>query len=168
MKNRKEHWKGWLIGYAVAVVIIAFLVNAKDIDKILSTKAQAEVISPLPKAEKVVEITPTSTPEPIKASDNPYNPKSPKGIAWEINRIKFGVEHWKSWEILGTKESGWNPYAINRTSGACGIPQSLPCSKMDCERWDYECQINWMAQYIERRYGNPTKALAFHQERNWY
>lgn len=99
---------------------------------------------------------------------NPYDEKSPKGIAWKINLERFGIENWESWNLLIEKESGWNPYAINQSSGACGIPQSLPCSKMDCERWDYECQLEWMANYIEDRYETPMKALAFHFEKNWY
>lgn len=99
---------------------------------------------------------------------NPYNPESPKGVAWEINKNLFGVEHWDSWELLGFKESGWNPYAVNKSSGACGIAQALPCSKMNCELWDYQCQINWMGNYIADRYGNPTKALSFHFEHNYY
>lgn len=71
----------------------------------------------------------------------------------------FGVEHWESWEILGENESGWNPFSVNPSSSACGIPQALPCSKMGCENWDYECQVKWMADYIKRNYSTPTGAL---------
>lgn len=92
---------------------------------------------------------------------NPYSPKSPKGIAWQINKERFGIENWESWEQLGMHEAGWNPFKTNPTSGACGIPQALPCSKMDCEEWDYECQVNWMADYIEDRYNTPNEAWAF-------
>lgn len=99
---------------------------------------------------------------------NPYIPNSPKGIAWEVNKEVFGTEHWGSLEELIQRESTWNPYAINSSSGACGLGQALPCSKMDCEKWDYECQIRWMANYIENRYSNPTNALSFHDEKNWY
>lgn len=99
---------------------------------------------------------------------NPYTPESPKGIAWEVNKEIFGTEHWGALEELIQRESTWNPYAVNSSSGACGLGQALPCSKMDCEKWDYECQIRWMANYIENRYGTPTEALSFHSEKNWY
>lgn len=118
------------------------------------------LISPIaPQAIAAEAITPT----PIQ--ENPFNSKSPKGIAWEVNKDMFGVEHWDAWEQLGENESGWNPYANNPSSGACGIGQALPCEKMGCENWDYECQVKWMAGYIKERYINPTKALAFWNSR---
>lgn len=108
---------------------------------------------------------------------NPFNEKSPKGIAWKINSERFGVGHWASLNELLTNESGWNPYAKNGSSGACGIGQAMPCEKMDCEQWDYECQVNWALDYIEDRYETPTKAYAHWLARvpvngkdvgNWY
>lgn len=99
---------------------------------------------------------------------NPFDVRSPRGIAWELNKTTFGIEQWDAFETLIFKESGWNPYAINSTSGACGLGQSLPCSKMDCEMWDYSCQIAWITNYIENRYQTPTKALVFHYKNNWY
>lgn len=102
--------------------------------------------------------------------ENPFDEKSPKGIAWEVNKVRFGVQHWGALEELIMHESGWNPYSVNSSSGACGIGQALPCSKMDCEKWDYECQINWVADYIENRYETPTAAWAFWNEQSphWY
>ncbi len=71
--------------------------------------------------------------------------------------------------ILWQKESGWNVSAHNSSSGAHGIPQALPGSKMG-KGWenDYKVQINWGLSYIKNRYGNPTKALAFWRNRHWY
>lgn len=99
---------------------------------------------------------------------NPYEPKSPKAVAWEVIKDTFGVDQWGSFETIVQQESGWNPFSINRSSNACGLPQSLPCSKMNCELWDYECQVKWMASYIKDRYETPDKALAFHNEKGWY
>lgn len=89
---------------------------------------------------------------------NPYDTNSPKGIAWEKNKKRFGVQHWEALEELIKNESGWNPYALNRSSGACGLGQSLPCGKMNCESWDYECQVDWVLDYVEDRYENPQGA----------
>lgn len=65
------------------------------------------------------------------------------------------------------RESGFHPTSVN-SIGACGLGQALPCSKMNCELTDVDCQINWVKSYVERRYGTVEKALAFHDEKGWY
>lgn len=70
-------------------------------------------------------------------------------------------------EIIA-KESGFNPYAVNASSGACGLAQALPCEKMGCDLGDVDCQLNWMNSYINRRYGSPEQALNFHLFHGWY
>lgn len=67
---------------------------------------------------------------------------------------------------LINKESGCNPNAVNRSSGACGIPQALPCSKLGTK--DPVAQIRWMQDYVNRRYGGWAGAVAFHRSHNWY
>ncbi len=63
---------------------------------------------------------------------------------------------------LWNKESGWNPNAYNSRSGAYGIPQALPASKMATAgtdyRTNYKTQINWGLSYIKSRYGSPSAA----------
>lgn len=78
------------------------------------------------------------------------------------------------------RESGNNPCKINggaeicgyRGDRACGVPQSLPCAKMGCELShdirDYACQIRWMKNYVEGRYGSFANALNWHNLNNWY
>lgn len=80
----------------------------------------------------------------------------------------FGEHEWGAMQILIGKESGLNPYAINPTSGACGMFQALPCSKLPCELSDVACQVNWGMNYIKNRYGTPSNALDFHKRNNWY
>jgi len=124
------------------------------------TFAQTTLVSPIVGTPIVIpEATKAPTPTPTPIPTNPFAKESPKGIAWEINKERFGVENWEAWETLGNNESGWNPFSVNPSSGACGIPQALPCSKMGCENWDYKCQVEWMAGYIEDRYTNPNGAL---------
>jgi hypothetical protein len=69
---------------------------------------------------------------------------------------------------LITKESGCRPNAVNPSSGACGIPQALPCSKLPCTLQDPVCQLRWMSQYVANRYGSWSAARAWHQSHNWY
>lgn len=73
---------------------------------------------------------------------------------------------------LWNKESRWNPYACNSSSGAYGIPQALPASKMAVYGTDYltnyKTQINWGLNYIKSRYGTPTAAWNHSCRKGWY
>lgn len=71
-----------------------------------------------------------------------------------------------------SRESGWNPKATNSGSGAYGLPQSLPGSKMASAGSDWRTnpltQLKWMKSYIRERYGTANAAKAFWQSHNWY
>lgn len=73
---------------------------------------------------------------------------------------------------LWDRESGWNPNSHNGSSGAHGIPQALPASKMASEGSDYytngNTQIRWGLNYIARRYGSPSNAWAHFCSSGWY
>lgn len=74
--------------------------------------------------------------------------------------------------VLWEKESHWNVNAHNSYSGAHGIPQALPASKMASAGSDYltnyQTQINWGLSYIKNRYGTPTAALSHSKATGWY
>ena len=69
-------------------------------------------------------------------------------------------------------ESGWRWNAANASSGAYGIPQSLPGSKMATAGADWRTnpatQIEWGLGYIRDRYGSPCGAWGFKQSHGWY
>ena len=73
---------------------------------------------------------------------------------------------------LWDRESHWNTHAHNGSSGAYGIPQALPASKMASEGADYrdnpEPQIRWGLKYIAGRYGSPSNAWAHFGSVGWY
>jgi hypothetical protein len=73
---------------------------------------------------------------------------------------------------LWQRESGWNPRARNASSGAFGIPQALPGSKMASAGADWRTnpvtQIRWGLSYIASRYGSPCGAWAHSQATGWY
>lgn len=79
---------------------------------------------------------------------------------------------WTALRELWQRESGWNPKARNPSSGAYGIPQSLPANKMASAGSDWltnpATQIEWGLGYIKDRYGSPSSALDFHDSHNWY
>lgn len=67
-------------------------------------------------------------------------------------------------------ESGNNPLAINPTSGACGLGQSLPCSKLlaVCLLSDYNCQVEFFTEYANQRYGGWDAAMAVWESQGWW
>lgn len=74
--------------------------------------------------------------------------------------------------LLWNRESGWSQHAHNGSSGAHGIPQSLPGSKMASQGGDWrrnpETQIKWGLSYIKGRYGSPAAAWRHSQHVGWY
>lgn len=81
-------------------------------------------------------------------------------------------EMWVAWLSLWNQESGWNQYARNPSSGAYGIPQALPPSKMGAAanppQSNPHAQISWGIGYIEGRYGNPYNAELHELAYHWY
>lgn len=81
-------------------------------------------------------------------------------------------QNWTDLVKLWNRESSWLWYAENKSSGAYGIPQSLPASKMAAfganYRDDAAVQIDWGLSYIAAAYGNPSKAWAHSEQYNWY
>lgn len=79
--------------------------------------------------------------------------------------------NWDSLVKLWNRESGWRTTAAN-PSGAYGIPQSKPGSKMASEGADWKTnpatQIRWGLKYIKGRYGSPDNAWAHSQQTGWY
>ena len=70
------------------------------------------------------------------------------------------------------RESGWNYRATNASSGAYGLVQALPGSKMASAGADWQTnpatQIKWGLNYMNSRYGSPCGAWSFWQSHHWY
>lgn len=79
-----------------------------------------------------------------------------------------GVNDLASARELIRRESGCNPNAVNRSSGACGIAQELPCGKSGCGLGNPVCQIKWMQNYVNARYGGWANAIVWHNAHHWY
>lgn len=77
---------------------------------------------------------------------------------------------WGPFAAIVQSESGWNPRAVNASSGAFGLGQALPASKIDAfgNRNDPGAQLRWMMDYIAGRYGDPRAAKAFWDSHRWY
>ncbi|GAA2157951.1 hypothetical protein GCM10009760_60550 [Kitasatospora kazusensis] len=77
-----------------------------------------------------------------------------------------------SFEQIVSHESSWNTSATNASSGAYGLVQALPGSKMASAGADWKTnpatQIKWGLKYMDERYGSPNAAWAFWQTHHWY
>jgi uncharacterized protein YabE (DUF348 family) len=70
-------------------------------------------------------------------------------------------------EFLIVRESGWNPSSMNRSSGACGLVQALPCSKLGPNWDDPIVALRWGNSYVGR-YGGWEGAYNFWITHHWY
>ncbi|MEV0897626.1 lytic transglycosylase domain-containing protein [Actinoplanes sp. NPDC049802] len=107
----------------------------------------------------------------IPESCNEYSGSRKIGCALMLD-AGFGLDQFPCLENLWDKESGWNYKATNRSSGAYGIPQALPGSKMASVADDWKTnpatQIKWGLRYIEGRYNTPCGAWGHSQDVGWY
>jgi hypothetical protein len=105
------------------------------------------------------------------ARSNP-SAKQNKAYGKKMNELKGWGRCWPSLETLWDHESDWNERAVNPSSGAYGIPQALPASKLASAGSDWRTssptQIAWGLSYIKARYKDPCRAWAFWQSHNWY
>jgi hypothetical protein len=96
---------------------------------------------------------------------------SPRAIARAMLADRGWSDQFGCLDSLWSRESGWNVYAANR-SGAYGIPQALPGSKMASAGSDWRTnpatQIRWGLGYIASSYGSPCAAWHHSQTHNWY
>lgn len=84
-------------------------------------------------------------------------------------RAGWGGSQWSCLYSLWNRESGWSTPDTNPSSGAAGIPQALPPSKMG-PGWETNLrqQIEWGLGYVRARYGSPCAAWAHSNAFNWY
>ncbi|TQL48203.1 hypothetical protein FB562_1289 [Homoserinimonas aerilata] len=104
----------------------------------------------------------------------PTNPSAAQAIARDMMAAQYGWgdDQFGCLVALWNKESGWNANAYNASSGAAGIPQALPGSKMASAGADWQTnpatQIAWGLGYIASRHGDPCGAWSHAQSTGWY
>ena len=98
-----------------------------------------------------------------------------KEIAWKMMSHRFGWRpkyQFRSLNRLWERESSWRIHAYNAYSGAYGIPQAVPGSKMSSAGSDWQSsagvQIRWGLRYIRAVYGKPRRAWAHEVAYGWY
>jgi hypothetical protein len=115
----------------------------------------------------------------VTAATTSCTPPRPANDVTHNKQVAFAQLNARGWtnqasclENLWQHESSWNVYATNPSSGAYGIPQSLPANKLATAGADWETnpatQIKWGLDYIAQRYGTPCNAWAHEVRLNWY
>lgn len=172
-----------------ASVIRQELIEAQKAEEQRQTIAAAEVqANELARQQRIEQaaarasrasraVTPTTTaPSPdLGPLDVPHSfacksKSGPSDLAidhgHEVAASKWGEDQWQYLYELWSEESGWNPDNKNCSSGACGIPQFYPCSKL--RSTSIRGQIAQGVEYIEARYGTPQNALATKHSKGGY
>ena len=110
----------------------------------------------------------------IRQVESAREPQGAKQVAKALiaEKYQWGERQYECLNNLWTKESNWNYKARNKVSGAHGIPQALPATKMEIVGTDWRTnpvtQISWGLKYINERYDSPCKAWSKFKRSRWY
>ncbi|MDT0265397.1 transglycosylase SLT domain-containing protein [Streptomyces sp. DSM 44915] len=106
------------------------------------------------------------------AADIPVQSSYTKAEIQAMARQIVAADQFQCFSNIVDHESGWSHTATNPSSGAYGLMQALPGSKMSSAGSDWQTnpatQIRWGVNYMESRYGSPCGAWEFWQANNWY
>lgn len=158
--------KGWTVNKSTSGVTLFQAFGLKK-GTVSFPTLQATLPAQVQAAGTSVSGSPRSTGKAVGATAQEAQALGQKMVA----QAGWGGQ-WAAFNNIVMAESGWNIHADNASSGAYGIPQALPGSKMASAgpNWQNsaQTQIAWMIGYIRSRYGNPNNAWAFHQANGWY
>ncbi|MEH3089174.1 MAG: transglycosylase SLT domain-containing protein [Microbacterium arborescens] len=119
--------------------------------------------------------TPTPTPEPSAEGERAGSSRSApvrysgggSSSDW-LAAAGISESDWGYVDYIVSKESGWNPNATNASSGACGLVQAYPCSKVPGSGYDPVDNLKWANGYAVGRYGSWADAHAFWTSNHWW
>lgn len=169
----------------IEILIILFAIflligKASDKKKEQQVVNEFENTTPTELSEETTTTTTTTTRKTTqKTTQRRVNRQTSFNIKASVSEMKtyaknkviakWGESEWGAFENIVQRESGWNPNAINKSSGACGLFQMFPCKKTNgAYKTSYEAQIETGINYIASRYKTPSKAWKFWQQHHWY
>lgn len=119
------------------------------------------------KVEPVVEPKPVVTPAVKVPQPKPKPVITGDKTTW-MSQAGIPESEWEFVDYIVSRESSWNPLAVNKSSGACSLAQSLPCSKIPGDWRDPVNALKWQYQYVINRYGGYRQAYQFWTVNHWY
>ncbi|WP_460756015.1 aggregation-promoting factor C-terminal-like domain-containing protein [Myceligenerans cantabricum] len=172
-------------GVVVDRELLSNEVTTKSVTRVVAegTKARPveepeEPVEPATTSDDTSSSSPSSPSSSSSTSEQSVTTKAvPAGSNRQVGQQMAAAKGWSGseWtclEALWTKESNWSHTASNPSSGAYGIPQALPGSKMVSAGSDWASnpatQIAWGLGYIADRYGSPCAAWSHSSSVGWY
>ncbi|WP_217183793.1 transglycosylase SLT domain-containing protein [Streptomyces sp. AC495_CC817] len=140
----------------------------------LTVTVEGAPITPLERGDFTIYVTPKPTPPPKPASTGgggggSLPPYTGGGVPAEwMAAAGIPESDWSYVDYIVSRESGWNPNATNRSSGACGLVQALPCSKVPGNGYNPVDNLRWGTGYANGRYGGWAGAYAFWTKNHWW
>ena len=175
---------------AATIPVTLYADTVADVQHLDAAPDAANQPVTLDRGSYTVYVTPKPTPTPTPTKKPTTSSSSSRSSSWSVpfvspdpgsaQAIAYDMVHARGWGddqfsclvALWNRESGWRVNAYNAGSGAYGIPQSLPGSKMASAGADWETnpatQISWGLGYIGGRYGTPCGAWGHSQSTGWY
>jgi hypothetical protein len=167
-----------LTAQADAQAIAADATARKDAEETARKKAAEDAIAKQKQAEKAEQERKAKADAETKAQAASSLGDAPTQSSYTIAEIQamakavVASDQWTCFSNIVNHESTWNYKAVNPSSGAYGLFQALPGSKMSSAGSDWQTnpatQIKWGLNYMESRYGSPCEAWSFWQANNWY
>ncbi|WP_350346906.1 hypothetical protein ABIQ69_09630 [Agromyces sp. G08B096] len=145
-----------------------------EFDRVQAEQAAAAAAAAAAKAAEEAAAAEAAAPSASSRPSGPANPSGAQAIARDLmaSMYGWGDDQFGCLVELWNHESGWNVYASNGSSGAYGIPQALPGSKMAVYGDDWQTnpatQIKWGLGYVSGRYGTPCGAWDAFNAQGWY
>ena len=135
----------------------------------LGTRVPADLIPSRLRKKYAAQLGQITGPNTAGSANAQANQVIAEGL---LNNYGWGMDQMPALTQLWNNESGWDQHAKNPSSGAYGIAQSLPASKMGSVAADWmdnpETQIRWGMGYIKDRYGSPSAAMSKWNVQHWY
>lgn len=144
----------------------------------LTVTVEGAAITPVERGtfEVYVKPKPKPKPKPVVASE-PTGGSTGGGLppytgggapAEWMAAAGIAQSDWQYVDYVVSRESGWNPNATNASSGACGLVQALPCSKVPGNGYNPVDNLRWANGYATGRYGSWAGAYNFWINNHWW
>ena len=144
----------------------------------LTVTVNGAAITPVVRGSFEVYVKPKPPPPPVVASSSgssgssgraPLAPYTGGGAPAEwMAAAGIAESDWQFVNYIVSRESGWNPNATNKSSGACGLVQALPCSKVPGNGYNPVDNLRWGTGYATGRYGSWEGAYNFWVKNHWW
>lgn len=170
-------------GENVTVPVISDEITVLPVEKVIRKGTNTEIIDGISEKTKKIEkekadkLAKEAEAKKLAESVRTYSTKTNGNYTSESENREYAKSVLNETEFecadkLVNRESGWKTNATNPSSGAYGVPQSLPGNKMASAGSDWQTngktQFNWMISYVNGRYGNFCKSLDFSYSNGWY